>query len=318
LIPGARKTRRRDLIGLDPGSAGSKTALALLLLLMGAAVGSFLNVVIYRLPRGESLVRPRSRCLSCGHPLGLADLFPMLSYLWARGRCRYCKRPFSARYMLVELFTGLACVAAWYLLVELRLGVAWPGAWVGLGPALQAALVFIATCSLVVVFFIDLDHYIIPDEAVIVIACAGLLLDGLRLLATGGGEMVVFAERVSLSGQYYVLLPKSLVGLAMGAGLFLVIAVVAERVFNKPSMGGGDIKLAGAMGAFFGPGYAFFVYFLLAVFAGALVGMVFLALGRKGRRDYLPFGPMMAAAGVAMLYFGNALTPMVLSRFVGL
>lgn len=305
------------MIGLDPASAGRELALALLLFLTGAAVGSFLNVVIYRLPRGESLVRPRSRCLSCGHGLGLLDLFPVLSYLWTRGRCRYCKRPFSARYMLVELFTGLACVAAWYVLVELRLGVVWPGGWVVLGPAVQAVLVFLATCALVVVFFVDLDHFIIPDEAVLVIACVGLLLDGLRLLASGGGEMVVFPERLSLTAQYQVLLPKSLVGMAMGAGLFLIIAVVAERVFNKPSMGGGDIKLAGAMGAILGPGYGFFVYFLLAVFTGAVVGLVFMALGRKGRRDYLPFGPMLAAAGVASLYAGNVLTPAVLSRFLG-
>lgn len=304
------------MIGPYPASVAAKTALALVLLLAGAAVGSFLNVVVYRLPRGESLVRPRSRCLSCGHPLGVWDLFPVLSYLFARGRCRYCARPFSVRYMLVELFTGLACVGAWLVFVELQLGVAWPGRWLLVGPVLQALLVFVATCALVVVFLVDLDHMIIPDGAVGVVAVAGLLLDGLRMLATGVREMVVFSEPVWFSEHYQVLLPKSLVGMAMGAGALLLIAVVADRLFGKPSMGGGDIKLAGAMGAVLGPGYSFFVFFLLAVFAGAAIGLVCLALRRKRRRDYLPFGPMLAAAAVAMLYGGNMITPVVVARFL--
>ncbi len=292
------------------------TALAVLLFALGGAIGSFLNVVIFRLPRAESLVYPGSRCLSCGHSLGFLDLFPVLSYLWARGRCRYCGRGFSSRYMFVELFTGLACVGAWYMFVELRLGVAWPGGWVLLGPTLQAALAFVATCCLVVIFFVDLDHYIIPDGAVIVIAATGLALDALRLVALGGREMVVFSETTSLSSLHQVHLPKSLVGMAMGAGLLLTIAVVAEYVFKKPSMGGGDIKLAGAMGAILGPGHQFLVYFLLAVMLGAIIGVASMASGRRGRRDYLPFGPMMAAAGVVMLYVGNLVTPWVMSRFL--
>jgi len=287
-----------------------------LLFVLGATIGSFLNVVVFRLPRGESLVHPRSRCLSCGHALGVLDLFPVLSYLFSRGRCRYCQRGFSARYMLVEAFTGLACVASWYVFVELRMGIAWPGGWMTLGPALQGALAFIATCALIVVFFIDLDHYIIPDETVIIIACVGLAMDGLRLFATGPGEMVSFAEPVSLSSEMVIHLPKSLVGMAVGAGVLLAIAVVAERVFKKPSMGGGDIKLAGAMGAVLGPGYGFGVYFLLAVFLGAIVGVVAMALGKRGRREYMPFGPMMAVAGVAMLYAGNVITPAVVARFL--
>ena len=305
------------MIGLDGGD-GPEIALGVLLFALGATVGSFLNVAIFRMPRGESLVRPRSRCLSCGHTLGPLDMFPVLSYIWAAGKCRYCRRPFSPRYMFVELFTGLACLGAWWVFVQMRLGVMWPEAWVGVGPALEAALVFIATCCLVVVFFIDLDHYIIPDETVIIIACVGLVLDGLRIAAAGASEMVIFPERMAPAGQHAVLLPKSLVGMAMGAGLLLVIAVIAERVFKKPSMGGGDIKLAGAMGAILGPGYQFFAYFLLSVFTGALVGVVAMALGRRSRRDYLPFGPMMAAAGVAILYAGGLITPWVMGRFFAL
>ncbi len=263
-------------------------------------MGSFLNVVIFRLPRGESLVHPRSRCLSCGADLGVVDLVPVLSYIGLGGRCRHCKRSYSPRYMLVELFTGIAAIGAVYVF----------------GLTIQAPLVFIATCALVVVFFVDLDHYIIPDGTVAIIACVGVALDVLRFFAQGTGGAVIFNERLSAGLAYTVVLPRSLVGMAVGAGVFVAIAFVAERVFKRPGMGWGDVKLAGAMGAILGPGYQFFTYFLLAVIVGAVVGLMVMALGSVGRKDYIPFGPMMAAAGVAMMYFGDALTPVVMSRFM--
>ena len=283
---------------VPPGPAG--VALLGVIFLIGAAVGSFLNVVIFRLPRGESLVSPRSRCLSCGADLGVADLVPVFSYIGLLGRCRHCKRRYSSRYMLVELFSGGAALAAFYIF----------------GPTLNAPLAFIAVCALVVVFFIDLDHYIIPDETVAIIAGVGVALDILRLLQQGAGGAVLFDERLSSSVQYTVVLPRSLVGMAVGAGLFVAIAFVAERVFKRPGMGWGDVKLAGAMGAILGPGYQFLTYFLLAVVVGAIVGVICMIAGSVGRRDYIPFGPMMAAAGIAMIYFGDVLTPIVMSRFI--
>jgi len=280
------------------GAAG--TALMVVVFLMGASIGSFLNVVIFRLPRGESLVHPRSRCLSCGSDLGLVDLIPVLSYIGLRGRCRHCKRSYSPRYMLVELFSGIAAVGALYVF----------------GLTLQAPLVFLVVCCLVVVFFIDLDHYIIPDGTVAIIAVVGVVLDVMRLLQGGASGAVLFNERLSSALEYTVVLPRSLVGMAVGAGLFVAIAFVAEHVFKRPGMGWGDVKLAGAMGAILGPGYQFLTYFLLAVIVGAIVGLICMAVGAVGRRDYIPFGPMMAAAGVAMVYFGDILTPSVMSRFL--
>lgn len=275
-------------------------ALLVVVFLIGAAVGSFLNVVIFRLPRGESLVRPRSRCLSCGADLGVVDLVPVLSYLGLLGRCRHCKRSYSPRYMLVELFTGIAALGAVY----------------SFGLTIEAGLAFIAVCALVVIFFVDLDHYIIPDGTVAIIACVGVVLDILRLAQQGAAGAIIFNERLSMASEYTVLLPLSVVGMAVGAGLFVAIAFVAERVFKRPGMGWGDVKLAGAMGAVLGPGYQFFTYFLLAVVVGAIVGVICMAAGSVKRRDYIPFGPMMAAAGVAMIYFGDSLTPIVMSRFL--
>jgi leader peptidase (prepilin peptidase)/N-methyltransferase len=149
-----------------------------------------------------------------------------------------------------------------------------------------------------------------------VIAGVGVVLDLIRLFQQGASGAVVFNERLSAGLEYTVVLPRSLVGMAVGAGVFVAIAFVAERVFKRPGMGWGDVKLAGAMGAILGPGYQFFTYFLLAVVVGAIVGLICMAVGSVGRRDYIPFGPMMAAAGVAMLYFGDVVTPVVMSRFL--
>lgn len=283
---------------IPTGAAG--VALLGVVFLIGAAIGSFLNVVIFRLPRGQSLVHPRSRCLSCGADLGIPDLVPVLSYIGLLGRCRHCHRPYSPRYMLVELFTGLAAIGAFLIF----------------GPTVQAPLAFLAVCCLVVIFFIDLDHYIIPDETVAIIAAVGVALDVLHFFQRGFTGAVVFNERLSAGLEYTVVLPRSLVGMAVGAGLFVAIAFVAERVFKRPGMGWGDVKLAGAMGAVLGPGYQFLTYFLLAVIVGAIVGVICMIAGVVGRRDYIPFGPMMAAAGVAMIYFGDIVTPVVMSRFL--
>lgn len=284
---------------LGATGAGQVAVLAVIFL-TGAAIGSFLNVVIFRLPRSESLVHPRSRCLSCGQTLGIADLVPVFSYIALRGRCRHCRRPYSPRYLLVELATGLAALGAWYLM----------------GPTPQALLSFIIVCCLVVVFFVDLDHYIIPDEAVALIAAAGVVLDVLALVQRGRAVAVVFHEQTAAGPAYQVVLPASVVGMAMGAGVFVAIAFVAERVFRRPGMGWGDVKLAAGMGAVLGPGYEFFTFFLLAVLIGALVGLLTMALGKRGRRDYLPFGPMLAVAGMVTLYFGDVVTPVVMSRFM--
>ncbi len=272
----------------------SSWGLTIMVLLIGMAVGSFLNVVIFRLPRRESLVSPRSRCLSCGAALTAPDLVPVFSYLFLGGKCRHCGRPFSPRYMLVELITGLSAVACLMLI----------------GPNPYAAAVFVMICVLIAIFFIDLDWMIIPDEMVLVLAGFGVFLNALGIWRAQVGELILFTERTALA-TYTVSLPRSIVGMVVGAGAFLLIAWVSERVVGRPTMGGGDVKLAGAMGALLGPGYQFLAFFLYAVFAGAVVGLVAMAFGRKKRGGYMPFGPMLAASGAAMLLFPAELTSLI-------
>jgi leader peptidase (prepilin peptidase)/N-methyltransferase len=262
----------------------------------GACIGSFLNVVIYRVPAGKSIVRPGSAC-ACGAPIAWHDNIPILSWLILRGRARCCGRPFSARYPFVELLTGALFLACWLRLPP----VAAVCGWVFLG-------------SLICGTFIDLDHMIIPDGFTIGLAVEGLVLSLLfpSLHGQHGGLFAVDSLR-SFS--------DSLVGLAAGSGTVLWIALIAEAVLRKEAMGFGDVKFVGAIGAFCGWHGAVF-----SIFGGAAVGVAWLGLAYAwqivsgkpasgapraetpegqpadiGLGVHVPFGPMLAIAGA--LYF---------------
>ncbi len=278
---------------------GLSWIVSVLLFLLGASIGSFLNVIIYRFPRAKSLVFPPSHCLSCGARLTFVDLIPVLSYLLLRGRCRHCGKRFSIRYMLVEAAAGLLAVGCAHLF----------------GLTAYALGVFIAACALIVIFFIDLDHMIIPDQLTGIVAAVGLVFDGYRLAVFGREQTIAFSEQIG-SQHYSVYLPRSIVGLVMAGGVFLLIAWVSQAVFKKPAMGMGDVKLAAAMGAMLGPGYAFLSYFVLCILIGAAVSVLLIVLRLRRRRDYVPFGPMMAVAGLIMLLWGDAVAPWILNWYI--
>jgi len=287
-----------------------------LLFATGAVIGSFLNVVIYRWPRQESVIQPPSHCMSCGKRLTAIDLIPILSYIFLRGRCRHCKHAFSPRYALVELASGLLLVGC----LAGPLGASW-----------HALLVYLVCCCLLLVFFIDLDHIIIPDELVIVIAAVGVVVNGYYLVQPGFGvgglqpgmatsewpvtNALTFTQMVGGEART-VFLPASLVGITVGAGAFLFISWFFERFFHKPVMGLGDVKLAGAMGAIFGPGSLFIAWFLISVVVGAAVAVLLLALRIRKRREYIPFGPMLALGGIVLLLFPEV-GAFVLQRYSG-
>lgn len=273
-----------------------------LLFVTGSVIGSFLNVVIYRWPRQESIVAPPSHCMSCGARLGILDLFPVLSYILLRGRCRHCGHSYSPRYALVELVTGLVLV-----------GSAW-----AFGGTVYALMVFVVCCCLLVVFFIDLDHMIIPDELVMVIMLAGVGANLYHLLAPGQGIGGLQPGAVSqvwpvthalaftqdIAGQAKTAyLPVSLVGICMGGGIFMLVSWVFERVYGKPVLGYGDVKLAAAMGALFGPGWLFAAWFVVSVVVGAVVAIFLMMFGVRRRGEYIPFGPMLALGGIVLLLF---------------
>jgi leader peptidase (prepilin peptidase) / N-methyltransferase len=263
--------------------------------LTGACIGSFLNVVIYRLPKEESIVSPGSHC-ACGQPIKWHDNIPIVSWLLLRGRARCCGRAFSVRYPFVELLTGL-----WFLACCLHFSPVVAACGAVFGSALIAAT------------FIDLDHMIIPDVFTIGLGLFGVLVS-FWVPALHDQHSGIFLLDGFRSGAVAVK------GLLIGSGLVLWIALVSETVLKKEAMGLGDVKFVGAIGAFCGWQGAVF-----AMFGGSVVGVVWFATAWSwekltGRRAavapaetpegeptalsfgaHVPFGPMLAIAGA--LYF---------------
>jgi leader peptidase (prepilin peptidase)/N-methyltransferase len=292
-----------------PGPITDYPVLLVMIFAIGATVGSFLNVCIFRLPEAESIVAPPSRCGSCGRRLRFLDLIPVLSALIFRFRCRYCGHGYSWQYPFVEALTGTLFVVSVIVF----------------GASLEAAVTIVVSCALIVVFFIDLRYLIIPDGLNAIILVSGLVLD-VHLLATRGWQQGAVRFQEVFPGTlgtppasidaltapiHWVYLPRSVVGLLVGAGLFLLISWAASKIFRKEAMGGGDVKLAGAMGAVLGGGYTFLTYTLISIVLGALVGVLLIALKIRSRRDQIPFGPMMAVAGVLMLFWKDPLASFV-------
>jgi leader peptidase (prepilin peptidase)/N-methyltransferase len=243
---------------------------------MGAAVGSFLNVVVDRLPRGQSVLVSRSRCDACGTALAPADLAPVLSYLWLRGRCRYCAVQIPLRLPLVEGGTG-----ALFLIFYLREGLTGGGLLLALAAALLLALALI-----------DLEHGLVPDRLVLPGALLALLISPLWPL------LGVARSLGPMEGG----LGSALGSVAAGVGaLLLFLAVV---VLSRGRMGWGDVKLAGLIGLLTGvPGVA--VALWLAIVAGGAAALLLLGLRRRGMKDAIPFAPFLAAGGVAALLGGD-------------
>ncbi len=204
---------------------------------LGLAVGSFLNVCIGRLPRGESLVRPRSYCPKCGAQIAWFDNIPVLSWLALRGRCRSCREPISWTYPALELFTA----AIWVALAAVY-GPTWH--------ALQGAILF---SLLLTIALIDGQHYLIPDALSL-----GGLGAGLALSLLPGFPTPLVA----------------LLGAALGFGVLLAVGVLGEWAFRKPAMGGGDMKMMAMVGAFLGPAGAMLTIFIGAVVGTVVFGPV--------------------------------------------
>ena len=271
----------------------SSTAfLAIVTGLLGLLVGSFLNVVIHRLPkmmerewaaqcaelRGEelpaperyNLVVPRSACPSCGHRISAIENIPVVSWLALRGRCRGCRAPISARYPVVEALTG-----------ALSAGMALH---FGFGLPLAGALVF--TWVLVAAAFIDLDTTLLPDDLTLPLLWLGLLLN---------------------LGGTFVPLSDAVIGAAAGYMVLWLVHQGFKLLTGKDGMGFGDFKLLAAIGAFLGWKLLPIVILFSSV-VGAGVGIALIVFARHGRSTPIPFGPYLAAAGVLALVWGDSLT----------
>lgn len=236
----------------------------------GLAFGSFMGVVVHRVPAKESIVAPRSRCPACGHQLSVADNIPVVSWLLLKGRCRYCRASISPRYLAGEILTGLI----WALAV-VRLGTSWD---------LLAYLPFLWV--LIALALIDLETKLLPNRIVLPSIAAGVVI--LAITAALGPGMDSWFRALAAG--------------AAGFAGFFVIAFISPR-----GMGMGDVKLAGLIGLFLGyrswgtVGAGFFLAFL----SGALVGVVLMIAGRAGRKTQVPFGPFLALGAVLATLYGE-------------
>jgi len=232
----------------------------------GAILGSFLNVVIHRLPRKKEIVVTPSACPACGTPIRPWDNIPIVSWLLLGGKCRSCKAGISIRYPLVEAAASLLT-----LLVVWHYGLT------------VTALAYLFFClALLAITLIDLEHRIIPDAITIPGTVIGLLL-------------VRWTEVTWL---------EAVIGAAAGFGVLLFVGLVYEKVTGIEGMGGGDVKMAAMMGAFLGwKGIVLTIFF--GSFLGSLAGVITMARGKGGRRTALPFGTFLAPAAVFVLFLGQ-------------
>ncbi|MBJ6727431.1 prepilin peptidase [Geomonas sp. Red875] len=237
--------------------------------LFGAVVGSFLNVCIFRLPKGESVVFPPSHCTRCDYVIRWYDNIPILSYLSLRGKCRRCGEPISIQYPLVELLNGVLT-----LLLYLKFG-----------PGFPFIVLFVFCCAMVVITFIDLEHQIIPDSI------------------TLPGIVIGFIVSFFIPSLGWL---NSLIGIVAGGGSLLLVAYGYQFLAKKEGMGGGDIKLLAMMGAFFGWQAVPFIIFASSL-VGSVIGITVMLIQKKDSKLAIPFGPFLAGAAILYIFFGRAL-----------
>ena len=242
--------------------------IAVLMGLFGLAVGSFLNVCIYRLPRRESLNWPASHCTACGRPLAWYENIPLASWIVLRGRCRTCRAPISPIYPVVEFITAAIFVAAYAIY--------------GLTPLAGARLLF--ACAMIVLFAIDYRHYILPN----VITLPGIVVGFVLSLFMPPGWQA------------------SLIGLLAGGGILFAIAETYYRVRGIEGLGMGDVKMLAMIGAFLG-WQLVLLTLVLASFAGSFVGVAMMSARRGDMKKALPFGTFLAVGALVAAVVGDPL-----------
>jgi leader peptidase (prepilin peptidase)/N-methyltransferase len=254
----------------------------------GLSVGSFLNVVIARVPENISIINPPSQCPVCNKKIKPYDNIPIVSYLFLKGKCRFCKNPISVQYPLVELIT-----AVFFLATYLKFGL-----------STRYFLSLFLVSILIPIFFIDLKHLVIPDKIIypslLVIAVVIIIME-----ATGQNSLPVIGNKGIMFSLY---------GFFLGGGFLYLLALISPLIFKKEGMGGGDIKLISFLGLCFGL-YIFLILFI-SFLLGALFGIFKILKDKKSKMDEIPFGPFITTGAVATLFAGEKVFNLYL-KFIG-
>jgi len=259
--------------------------LTILCFIVGTVMGSFYNVVIYRVPEGRSIIKPRSSCGACGKVLEPMDLIPVFSYLFLKGKCRYCKQPISFQYPLVELLTGLL-----FVVLFLRFSI-----------SVEFFFSVYMVSILLIMFFIDLKYMIIPNGLVISALIGSIALFAVRFF---------YKDSIVVNEPWYF----SLLGMIIPS-LFLLLVALFGYVANKgEAMGMGDVKIFVPIGLFLGLKLSVLALFL-SMLIGGLTGLILMITGIKGRKSQVPFGPFIAVASFISLLYGNEILAWYINIF---
>ena len=251
--------------------------LLIIVFVLGAVVGSFLNVCIYRLPREESLVLPRSHCPSCNKTISWYDNIPFVSYLFLWGKCRYCKQKISFRYFIVEFINAFLYVVIFHYFFSYNLCF--------------LLSYFTFASMLIVVTFIDFEYFIIPDEISIGGSIYGLILS------------FIFPQLMNTHSLWIGLYRSFFGGLVCG-GALLLVALLASYILKKEAMGMGDVKLLTMIGIFLGWKLGLFTIFVASLL-GSFVGVMLILFKGLKWQSKIPFGPYLSVGALITLLFGE-------------
>lgn len=247
----------------------------IIVFICGLITGSFLNVCIYRIPRNTSIIWPASRCPSCNIPIKFYDNIPIISYIFLRGKCRYCKNSISFRYPFIEFLNGFL-----YIITINKFGVEW-----------HSIFYFVFCSALIVITFIDLDFQIIPDR----ITLPGILIGFIA------GSLLLPDPFIKSSVLGW---KSSIIGSITGFVLYTLIALVGSKIFKKEAMGGGDIKMMAMVGAVIGWKGVILTTFLGSL-TGSIVGIISMIIRGREKGSLIPFGPFLALGSIISLFYGQ-------------
>ena len=252
--------------------------------IFGFIIGSFLNVCIVRLPKEESIIYPASHCISCKHELKLLDLIPVFSFIFLKGRCRYCNKEISKRYILVELLTGIIAGFTFFMY----------------GFSIDFFRFFAMSAILIVVSLIDLEYKIIPDELILVGIFIGIILTIYNLFL----------------GGVYKTWYSPLIGGVLVSSILYIFSKIGQKIYKTEDVIGlGDVKLFIALGMILGCEKVV-IAFLVSVFLGGFYGIITILIDKSNLKRLLPFAPFISLGSIVAVYFGNNLVIWYIDNFI--
>jgi leader peptidase (prepilin peptidase)/N-methyltransferase len=268
----------------------------LFIVLIGLAIGSFLNVCISRIPLEESVIKPRSRCPQCKTLIGSLDNIPILSYVLLGGRCRNCKKKISVRYPLIEALTALV---ATLLYLKFDLGIEW-------------IVYFLFCAALIALAFIDADHRILPDVITLNGLWIGIAISFFLWIPGPLIARLLQGIGVSSPGPRLISIVSSLIGAAVGGGLLWGVREAYFRVRGVEGMGFGDVKMMAMVGAFIGTALTLFTILVGSVL-GSVIGIAVMRFAGKDRNYELPFGTFLSLGAILAVLYGEDLIRLYLN-----